>query len=199
MTSVIYPERCDRVVDLILDRLARGLDPSLFYHSIAHTKDVMQSAERLGGNCGLNESELELLKVAAAFHDSGFLLGYANHEKKGCELVQDLCPGFGYSAEEVNIICDMIMATKIPQSPESLLQQVLCDADLDYLGREDFGPISRSLFKEFLHYDVVKNEAEWMRLQVSFFEAHQYWTSCANENRAPAKAERLKELKAVIA
>lgn len=199
MTSITYPERCTRVVDLILDRLARGLDPSLFYHSIAHTKDVMESAERLGANCGLKESELELLRIAAAFHDSGFLLNYGNHEQKGCELVRDLCPAFGFSEEEVEVICDMIMATKIPQSPSGLLEEVLCDADLDYLGRDDFGPISRSLFKEFLHYDVVKNEAEWMRLQVSFFESHKYWTSCANEKRAPMKAKRLKELREVIA
>ena len=90
-----------------------------------------------------------LLKTACLFHDAGFITSRVDHEK------QRMCTGkktparfWIYSQDEIDRICGMIMATKIPQSPKNNLEEIICDADLDYLGRDDFFAIGDSLFEE---------------------------------------------------
>jgi hypothetical protein len=89
----------------------------------------------------------------------------------------------------------MIMATKIPQTPATLPEMIICDADLDYLGRDDFDVISNSLKEEFLTYNIISNEPEWDQLQVRFFESHQYFTATSIKERCPAKGTYLEKLK----
>jgi hypothetical protein len=90
----------------------------------------------------------------------------------------------------------MIMATKIPQSPTNPLEEIICDADVDYLGRDDFERISNSLKDEFLVYGVIKSEADWNPLQIRFFEMHAYFTETCKTNRAANKKLHLDQLKA---
>ena len=89
----------------------------------------------------------------------------------------------------------MIMATKIPQSPATLPEMIICDADLDYLGRDDFESISNTLKTEFLIYGIIKDHDEWDRLQVSFFNSHQYFTKTSIRERCPVKLRHLELLK----
>jgi uncharacterized protein len=191
MTSVLT---IDKIVESIITRLRLELDPRYTYHSVEHTLDVIEAAERIGHAEGLSNAELQLVKLAASYHDSGFLINDSIHEEHGCELfrkdVGTLC-----SPAETDLICGMIMATKIPQKPQNKLERILGDADLDYLGRADFYPIADSLFEEFKFRGVVKDELGWMELQVGFFESHHYWTDYSKHERAAQKAARLKELK----
>jgi hypothetical protein len=83
------------------------------------------------------------------------------------------------------------MATRIPQAPRNKLARVLCDADLDYLGRGDFERIGNTLFAEMKTYGVLKNEREWNELQVRFLERHSYFTGTNKEQREPVKQEHL--------
>ena len=92
-------------------------------------------------------------------------------------------------------MCSLIMATKIPQSPKTHLEQVICDADLDYLGRNDFEFISNNLRKEFFDVGVVKTEEQWMQLQISFIGAHQYFTKTSQKSRNKKKLKHLRQLK----
>ena len=72
---------------------------------------------------------------------------------------------------------------------------IICDADLDYLGRDDFDTISNALKNEFLAYGVIKNEQEWDRLQVSFFDSHKFFTVSSVRDRCPVKMRHLELLK----
>lgn len=90
------------------------------------------------------------------------------------------------------------MATKVPQSPKNLFEQIICDADLDYLGRRDFDPISRSLFVEFKEYGIVQSIDEWNKLQVKFLEGHTYHTEFARKNRQPIKEQRIAAIKLML-
>ena len=103
-----------------------------------------------------------------------------------------------FDEAEIKLINGMIMATKIPQLPHNLPEMIICDADLDYLGRNDFETISNSLMNEFLAYSVIKNEQEWNQLQVSFFESHKYLTVTSVSNRTPIKMQHLKMLKQIL-
>lgn len=171
------------------------LNPHLTYHSKEHTIDVLEQSQRIAMAEGISDpAQLLLLKFAALFHDTGFLYTYSNHEEKGCEIFLEKTKEMGFNAEEIDIVTGLIMATKIPQQPVSLLQQIICDADLDYLGREDFFSIGDGLRKEFLHYKIVGSDADWEKLQLKFLTSHHYHTKSSQLLREPVKQANLAKL-----
>ncbi len=191
-----YSEIYNSISSHILAKLQTELSYRFTYHSINHTLDVLEQVQQIAAREGIkDEQKLFLLKVAALYHDIGFLFIYAGHEEKGCELVRNELPGFGLKPLEIKKICGMIMATKIPQSPKNKMEEIICDADLDYLGRDDVDFISNNLYKEFLDFGFVKNYDDWMRKQIGFFEMHNYFTKSSQELRHPKKMEQLTKLK----
>lgn len=182
----------------ILQKLERELDPELTYHGIHHTLDVLAVAEELCQLEGIRGDEVTLVQTAVLYHDAGFTMGNKNHEVNGCEIARQTLPGFGYGESEISRICGMIMATKIPQAPENHLEQIICDADLDYLGRDDFFPIGNTLFAELRAFNVLHSGEEWNRLQIRFLEAHQYFTRTNIQRRGPKKQAYLEELKSLF-
>ncbi len=182
----------------ILNKLERELSSKLSYHGLHHTLDVLHCTEELCYFEKVSPYHSLLLKTAALFHDSGFTISNIEHEKQGCLIVSKHLPDFGYSPQEINLICGMIMATKIPQRPKNYLEAIICDADLDYLGRDDFYEIGQSLFKELKAYKVLETEEAWNKLQVKFLEQHQFFTSTNTSRRAPKKRDHLLELKEIV-
>ena len=183
----------------ILSRLRDELSPTLYYHGLHHTLDVRETAMRLAAAEGIDDTELLLLlRTAACFHDAGFLTTYRQHEEEGCQIARDILHAYDYSPDQIATICGMIMATQIPQTPRTSLEQILCDADLDYLGRQDFEPIANSLFRELQARDLVADEMAWNRIQVKFLESHHYWTPTAINWRQANKQARLVFLKNVV-
>lgn len=180
----------------ILARLKNELPPARTYHSLEHTLDVYASAIGIAEQEGVTGEGLVLLKIAALYHDSGFLIKDTAHEEAGCAIVREVLPGFGFTARQVEMVCDMIMATRIPQQPRSELERVLCDADLDYLGRGDFEHIGSTLFAEMRTYGVLRNEREWNELQERFLEKHSYFTATNKRLREPVKQEHLSRVRA---
>ncbi len=182
----------------ILNKLDRELSKKLTYHGLHHTLDVLHSTEELCYFEKVSPYHRLLLKTAALFHDSGFTISNEDHERHGCILARQCLPGFGYASREVELICGMIMATKIPQRPRNYLEAIICDADLDYLGRDDFYDIGNTLFEELKAYNVLQTEEAWNKLQVKFLEQHRFFTSTNLGRRAPKKKRFLKELKEIV-
>ncbi len=180
----------------ILEKLKQELPNYLSYHSLKHTKDVKTQAIRIAKLEGItSEIDLKLLETAAAYHDCGFLSTYNNHEEKGCEIAEQVLPLYAYTKEQIDIIKGLIMATKVPQAPKNKLEEIICDADLDYLGRDDFFEIGEHLFEEFLFKGIVRDEISWNTLQVKFLASHQYFTKTNMNDRDPKKQENLKIVK----
>jgi class 3 adenylate cyclase/predicted metal-dependent HD superfamily phosphohydrolase len=184
--------------NFILNRLKRDLQESLTYHNVAHTEDVLQAAYQISIEEQISIQDRELLLTAAAFHDAGFLQQIADHEMISCAIAQKHLPEFGYSPLEIEKICGMIQATKIPQSPKNHLEEILADADLDYLGRDDFFSIGKTLFHELMHQGTVENEQQWNEIQVKFLTSHHYFTKSSIENRAKNKQKHLEQVKSFL-
>lgn len=179
------------------DVLARldELSPHLTYHSKAHTMDVIRQSARIAAAENITDKrELLLLKFAALFHDTGFLKTYANHEMKGCEIFLDTTAGIPFTEEDKDVVQGLIMATKLPQSPKTHLQRIICDADLDYLGRDDFFSIGGNLKKEFLHFNIVSDIEAWEKMQLNFLGNHRYHTRSSQELREPVKQQHYAQL-----
>ena len=189
-----------KIETFILEKLRRGLDPRLTYHGVHHTIDVANEALRIATEEKVTDAEdLLLLNIAALFHDTGFLYSYKDHEDRGCKMAREYLPAFGVSEEQLKRINGMIMATKIPQNPKNYLEEILCDADLDYLGRDDFYTTGKTLYHEWRSYHMVKDEEDWNRKQVRFLEAHHYFTKCCIAFRSGEKARHLADLKEIVA
>ena len=193
--SFLVSDLFTSIKEPILSRLKNELDPRLGYHNIMHTLDVLEQAEVLAKQENVTDKhDLLLLKTAAVFHDSGFLFVYKGHEEKGCEIASESLRNV-FSVEDIKKVCGMIMATKIPQSPNTLLEQIICDADLDYLGRNDFEPISQTLYKEFIIFKIIPEDIIWDHVQIKFFESHHYFTGTSISKRNEKKLKHLNILK----
>ncbi|MBD0375199.1 MAG: HD domain-containing protein [Flavisolibacter sp.] len=183
----------------VLKKLEKGLPSYLTYHNISHTLDVLKQSLIIAREEGIDDPEaIFLLKVGSIYHDTGFEFVYSGHEEKGCEIVQRELPNFHFSSAQIESICGLIMATKIPQSPKNYLEEIICDADLDYLGRSDFYPIGEGLYKEFLYQGIVSDEKSWNELQVRFLESHHYFTKTCKRKREATKQRHLDEIKASL-
>lgn len=183
------------ITTIILDKLKNELPTNLSYHSVAHVQDVIETTDRIATAEGVNPIELVLLKTAALFHDTGFLYGAKDHEKKSCDIAQEYLQQHGYSQAQIDLIKGMIMATKIPQSPMTHLEQILADADLDYLGRDDFFNIGNKLYDELAMFGMINSEKDWNLLQEHFLEQHNYHTTTAIAMRSAKKEENLNIIK----
>jgi uncharacterized protein len=181
--------------EAVLNLLREKLPPSLTYHTFEHTMDVMDATIRIGEAENINDDDLELLKTAAVFHDTGYIYTRENHEEESCELARKYLSSNGISNDIIHKVCDLILATRVPQRPKNKLDEIICDADLDYLGRDDYFPISENVYKEFKHFGVVNNENEWKQMQIKFLESHKYFTKTSNETRNIQKQENLKMIK----
>ena len=188
----------NKVQKFILGKLKKELPKNLTYHSLGHIKDVYAAAENLAMLQSVTGDDLTLLLTAVLFHDSGFLKQQKEHERVGCEIARQYLPEYDYSPEQVEQICGMIMATQIPQTPHNKLEQIICDADLDYLGRDDFFTIGNKLYDELCMYGIINSELEWNKLQVRFLEKHRYFTPTAKKLRKVKKAENLALVKSKI-
>lgn len=179
----------------ILAKLKNELPPDRTYHSLEHTLDVFASVVDIAEKEKVTGEGLELLKVAALYHDVGFTERDLDHENVGCRIARESLPEFGFDAKQIDKVCAMIQATRIPQAPRNKLARILCDADLDYLGRTDFDSIGQALYNEMKAYGVLHTERQWNELQVRFLERHNYFTVTNKRHREPMKQEHLARVK----
>lgn len=188
----------DGAKQFVLQKLKKELNHNLTYHSVGHTKDVMKSAERLARMEGLKNGEICLLKTAALFHDMGFLKVYDGHEKASMEFASEILPRFGYSKDDIEIIRNLIKATEIPQSPKNHLEEILADADLDYIGRDDLFIIGQRLHYEWYQHGKVNSLREWHEKQLNFLKKHHFFTATARATREQKKQENIKEIETLL-
>ncbi len=189
--------RLNDLEDYIIQRLKTELPENFYFHNLKHTLDVYVQVELLGRAEGVTEEELILLKTAALLHDFGYLIDYNNHEEKSAEFARALLPQFWYTDDQINRISDLILSTRIPQTPRNHLEEILCDADLNYLGRADFMNVANELFKELQDHRKIKNKEEWNQLQFKFLNNHKYFTQTAKilkEFKVPEQIKKIKNL-----
>lgn len=183
----------------VAKRLSTELGPQYTYHSLFHTMDeVAPAAERLAALSGIEGEDLLLLITAAYFHDIGFVVNRANHEVIGADMARTVLPGMGYQPEQIDAICGMIMATRLPQSPRTLLEKILADADLDSLGRADFLERNAALRAEMAAFGSTSNDYEWHLAQLQFVRHHDYQTPSAIALRQAGKEANIAALERLV-
>ncbi len=182
-----------------LERLDRELAPSLIYHSLAHTRDeVVPAARRLAALEGVEGEARLLLLTAAYYHDIGFVKQRQDHENAGVAIAQEVLPAFGYRPAQIHTIGQVIMATAASQTPRTLLEMIMVDADLDTLGTEAYHHRSLDLRQEWKNYGSTCSDVEWYRIEVDLLQSHRYHTQSARRLRDPGKERNLAVVKGLL-
>ena len=182
----------------ILKRLENEIPKNYYYHNYKHTLDVLSSAEYYGEQEKLGNEDMILLKTAALFHDAGFLVKYSHSEEASVNIVNNVLPNYDYNPRQIEIINRMILCTEIPQKPRTLPEKVLCDADLDYLGRKDFYMTGLLLFREWNENGIVTSIKEWYVQELYFLQQHEYFTKSAIKLRQELKMFHLNQVKELL-
>ncbi|HEX6334552.1 MAG TPA: HD domain-containing protein [Flavisolibacter sp.] len=193
------PQSFEKIQQHFIETFGHKLSPRLTYHNIEHILDVVHQAQRIGEQEQVTGEEMYLLRIAALYHDCGFIQIYRGHEEVSCRIAQETLPQFDITEEQIDRVCGMIMATRVPQTPLNHLERIICDADLDYLGREDFFEIADLLFQEMREYGFVTGKKEWDLIQQEFFQTHRYFTRSNALMRDPRKFEHLEIIRGRLA
>jgi uncharacterized protein len=179
-----------------LQRLESELSPGLFYHDLMHTtNDVVPATEKLAKGEDIKGKSLDLLLTAAWFHDLGFIEVRTGHEVIGARIASEVLPGLGFSNEQIQTVRNIIIATVLPQSPQTILDQIMADADLDVLGRDDFMLRNANLRRELAFFGQEFTDLQWFSDQLRFLETHTYFTASARALRDAGQAKNVAALK----
>ena len=143
----------------------------------------------------LLDEDIFVLKSAATYHDAGFIESYDANEEIGAALAAKILPKYGYTEEQIKQVWELIYATIIPHKPKNQLEEIICDADLDYLGRDDFHKIADSLRRELRDHGKINSDRLWDEIQVKFLTQHKYFTKSAKKLREAKKKKHLGEIK----
>jgi len=178
----------------IINKLEAKLPSHLTYHSVDHTLYVYEKAIYIGQKEKVSKKEMELIKIAALYHDVGFIKSPNEHEKTSCKILKKDLKNTKYTEKDITKICGMIMATKIPQNPQNKLEQIIADADLEYLATNKFKKIGNQLFEELKHFNKNFTKKQWDNLQISFISNHKYHTKYCRQYKEKYKRKNLESL-----
>lgn len=150
---------------------------NLVYHNLNHTTDVVDKAVEIANHYQLNDRDFFVVTAAAWFHDLGYMTDAKEHEAHGAQIAEDFLKNHGASAEDIEDIKKCILATQMPQRPASLLEEIVCDADVFHLGTDDFEKKDKLLRKEVnLLYGLDLSKQQWHKKTIHFLESHHYHT-----------------------
>lgn len=183
------------IYEKVMRNLETGVPDHFIYHDAAHTRYVLEQAEVIAAQENVTGRDLLLVKIAALYHDIGFMECRHDHENLGCKIAgNDLKHSF-LSGAEVTQVCAMIKATQIPQEPKNLLEKIVADADLEYLGTNNFEKFGQKLYRELHHFDPDLSPRKWDEIQIDFLTNHSYHTNYCIKFKEPVKQLNLEVVK----
>jgi len=187
--------RLQDLEDYIINRLEKELPDTLYFHNVKHSIHVYTIVELLGKAEGITDEEMLLVRTAALMHDTGYLMSYDNHEKASCDLVMDILPKYKYTEKQIQDICSLIMATKDPFHPNKLLEEIMCDANYNYLSRVDFADISLRIWKEGKAFGKKISFTSWKEEIIRLLTRYEFYTETAKKLRDVEKSDQIKIIK----
>jgi predicted metal-dependent HD superfamily phosphohydrolase len=179
MLQQFYTER----YPVITERLKNEMSPGYTYHCLEHVLDVLDAVEKISKAEQCDDYILYVVKIACLYHDIGFIYQRKEHEQRSAEVFEEDAIKAGLNQILIKDIYGCIMATKIPQGPHNRMEQIVCDADLDYLGRDDYDEIAEDLFKEMQFAGELSDPVRWKEIQIQFLTNHRYHTKYSRDLR----------------
>jgi len=191
-----YEHLLDKIKDFVHDFFREHGHEAYVYHDLHHTRDVVAAVRKITRFYDIKGADHFIVIAAAWFHDIGYFTDRAHHEEKGAEVAAKFLAAEHAGDEIIQKIRGCIMATKLPQHPLNLLEEIVCDADLFHFGTDDFSKRSKLLLEEYdnLH-DNAMDKTVWRDKTIVMMEAHHYFTDYGLLYLAREKENNLRKLK----
>jgi predicted metal-dependent HD superfamily phosphohydrolase len=197
-TSIDYSSILEQAQHYVRSFFDTHVSDKLIYHNRKHTERVVEAAVQIAQHYQLNDAEFFTVKIAAWFHDIGYLTGDGpGHEERGARMAESFLEGTGVDRGIIDSIRKCILATQLPQRAVTLVEQIVCDADLYHLGTEEFPDRNKAMRKEaeaVKHRKISKDE--WRKGTIRFLESHHYYTDYCRLLLNERQQENLEKLKA---
>ncbi|HEY0678944.1 MAG TPA: Pycsar system effector family protein [Chitinophagaceae bacterium] len=185
-----------KVENFVTELFEKNQTENLLYHNLEHTEQVVERAKEIGLQYELSEKDQFILYTAAWFHDTGHLfVEPEKHEIKSVDLMKDFISKYTDDESMLKEIGDCILATRMPRNPQTILQQIICDADTYHLGTKDFKSTNKQLRKEYELRNINPPAVGWRRGSLEFMEAHEFYTDYCKNLLNEGKAENTEKLK----
>jgi predicted metal-dependent HD superfamily phosphohydrolase len=177
----------------VVDYINTNVAKSFVYHNVTHTKSVVDNTKEIIEGSNIEEKQANQLVLAAWFHDTGYAKGVDNHEENSVQIASDFLKQHNIAEEDLQVISELIMVTKMGNKPTNLLEQIICDADCAHIGSKNFEDLTELLRKELeLTQGISISEAEWLQENIKFLsEQHQFHTPYATKNWQKRKGKNL--------
>jgi HD superfamily phosphodiesterase len=191
-----YQHLLEQAQDYVLTYYKTHDTSLLIYHNLDHTKDVVTAATKIANHYQLNDDDFFIVLAAVWFHDLGYMVDVANHEEKGAEIAVSFFEDHHVPQKHIDLITGCIRATKMPQAPTNLLEQIVCDADLFHLGTDAFKEKDKLLLKEInLLHNTEISKQQWREKSMKFLESHSYHTDYCKLLLNDTKEKNIEALK----
>jgi len=175
--------------------MSANSDKGIFYHNFEHTKEVVSAAKLIASKEGVDDSDIEIIELAALFHDIAYKDAPFDHEEKSAEIAVQFLKNNSYNVEKTEQVKECILATKIPQNPKNICERIVCDADLFHLGKNSYSERVELLRLELEQRDnKTISDAEWLENNINFLNNHKFHTAYARENLTKKKNNNLIDL-----
>jgi len=179
--------------------LKENLPSEFTYHNLSHTREVFDAVTELGKNSGMTNEELEIIQLAAWFHDTGFIKDHQDHENKSIEIAKEYLENIRYPHKKINTLTEIIMMTDMDNIPLSLSDKIIRDADILYIGKEDFYCKCLALKSELESVEHKKlNESEWLHSNFDFINGTVFFTDYAKTKYEPGRIKNISLLNEMI-
>jgi predicted metal-dependent HD superfamily phosphohydrolase len=166
------------------------------YHDLTHTLEVVEGVGEVGTGSGLDAVQMAVVTLAAWFHDTGYMEGAEDHEERSVVLAGEFLRAHGYPEERIAEVIGCIRATKVPQKPVTLLEQVVCDSDILHIGQDDALLKSALLRQEMEARTGEKfTDEAWLKKNIDFMSCCKFHTPYAHEKYGERRLQNVEELK----
>jgi predicted metal-dependent HD superfamily phosphohydrolase len=189
----------NKVEKYVTESLSKVIPNFRHFHNLDHTLDVVNISNSIALEERITQEEIEMIKIAAWFHDMGYIICCEGHEAQSSIFAQKFLEENLYPKDKIDNIINCILSTKIPQSPKNKMEEILCDADLHHLGLPDLEEKGKLLKKELEIIDMkIFTDLEWLIFSYQFIKEHKFYTHYAKENFDPQKNINLLNLEKKI-
>ena len=188
ITHEIKQQAADHVRVYLTNKLSR----TYCYHNLQHTENVINAINEIAEGMRLNDQDRLILLVAGWFHDVGYVSAIDGHEHVGALMAERFLKDNNVDAEDISKVKSCILSTKYPQHPVSILEQVICDADLLHLGQKDFLHKSSLIRKEWsVTRKLDYTDEQWHALNFEFIIQHVFHTAYCKMNYDKRKKKNI--------
>ncbi len=195
MLSTPIKETCAYVIPFLDEQL----DPHFYFHNSRHTVDVVTASLEIGLQAGLAPKELEIILLAAYFHDIGYAQTYKDHELASTALAKTFLRSKGLDQSLIDRVVDCILATRFPQQPRNLLEMIICDADLYHFSVNGYLAYAEALKLEWQQkLKLNYSDKQWNSINLELLQNHQYFTAYGKNTLQQRKEKNICLLKQLI-